>query len=102
MLTAAGSVLAQVGLELLRNDGGVFACHSDIEKTIKFSELGASSVIMNAGDFLDTTYTLNCRSQQEHCQHDVASMISCYMMQMLAASMYDCWTFCMQATALTA
>lgn len=39
----------QVGLELLQNDGGVFACHPDIDDTIKFSELGASSVIMNAG-----------------------------------------------------
>ncbi|KAK9840867.1 hypothetical protein WJX84_002000 [Apatococcus fuscideae] len=44
----------KVGLDLLQNDGRVFACHSNIDKTIRFSELGASSVIMNAGYSIDS------------------------------------------------
>ncbi|KAK9861622.1 hypothetical protein WJX84_010796 [Apatococcus fuscideae] len=44
----------QVGLKLLMNDEGVFACHQDISNTIKYSEIGASSVIMNAGYSIDS------------------------------------------------
>lgn len=72
IITSAGLSSLQVGLELLQNDGGVFACHPDIDKTIKFSELGASSVIMNAGLFscslAHVGAELNC-----HCWTDEMS-----------------------------
>ncbi len=51
----------QEGLDLLQNDGSVFACHPDIDNTIKYSELGASSAIMSAGDSTERLWSLMVR-----------------------------------------
>ena len=43
-----------VGLEVLMNDGGVFACYEDFANTIWYSELGSAAVMLEAGYNLDS------------------------------------------------
>lgn len=43
-----------VGMKLLVKDGKVFQCHETLQETVFHSELGASSVILNAGYNIDS------------------------------------------------
>ena len=43
-----------VGLEVLMNDGAVFACYEDFANTIWYSELGSAAVMLEAGYNLDS------------------------------------------------
>ncbi len=43
----------QVGLEVLRADGNVFACHADREMAVQHGEVGSSAAVLKAGYSLD-------------------------------------------------
>ena len=42
------------GLKVLKEDGRVFACHDSMWATIRFSEIGSSKAILDAGYNLDS------------------------------------------------